>query len=358
MNALLKDNRTTRLFWVEDDFFDNGVAAAIGASAALLYLALCRHANKQGMSFPSIARLATETGLSERTISNGIKCLKDSGLIDVSRDRDGHVHQHNVYHLNSPKKLKVEMKRKKVSKEDTFAVSDKTAKAKASPPIKIDATTLEEGNTIPKPDGNLVFPENWKVETRAKFSIVLEKLPSSQRQTVLDEFLGALQKGGIRVPLKYLQSMVENKLNEIPIPKLPVQTQTRTHGPKDDAGKPDCPFCDESGSVHFVDSKNRRTTSKCRHSEDMLKRIVEKHNLKIEVDTAKNRARVPSDLLYVEPTTAPAVPLPSVKAVPAKKKNFEGAADAADIAGELMRRLGDQLDKTARQKLEAICTSR
>lgn len=356
MNALLKDNRTTRLFWVEDDFFDNGVAAAIGASAALLYLALCRHANKEGMSFPSIARLATETGLSERTISNGIKCLKDKGLVNVTRDRDGHTHQHNVYHLNSPKKLKVETKRKKVVKEDTSAVSDKTAKVIDATPVTSSSEEGLKDTTPSNSDGNLVFPENWKAETRAKFAMALEKLPASQRQSVLDEFLGALQKREIRVPLKYLQTMVENKLTEVSIPKLPAQTQTRTHiADKVIEKKPDCPFCDESGFVHFVDSKNRRAASKCGHSEDMLKQFAEKHNLKIEVGTAKNRTRVPSDLLYAEPTTAPAVTLPPVKTVPVKKKNFEGATD---IAGELMRRLGDQLDKTARQKLEALCTSR
>ena len=99
----LKDRRPTRLFWVEDEFFDCGVAAAVGASAALLYLALCRHSDKNGTSFPSIARLAAETGLSERTIPCAIKCLIKHGLVAVSRDRDGHVHQHNVYHLNSAK---------------------------------------------------------------------------------------------------------------------------------------------------------------------------------------------------------------------------------------------------------------
>jgi hypothetical protein len=69
-------------------FFGSGVAAEVGPSAALLFIALCEHANREGKNTfkASDKALASETTLSPRTISNGRKRLVERGLLLAERE--------------------------------------------------------------------------------------------------------------------------------------------------------------------------------------------------------------------------------------------------------------------------------
>jgi len=69
-------------------FFGSGLAARLGTSAALLYLALCENCNRcSRMTFEASDKaLASETGLAERTIRNGRNRLVENGLIQCSRE--------------------------------------------------------------------------------------------------------------------------------------------------------------------------------------------------------------------------------------------------------------------------------
>ena len=75
---------------IPNKFFGSGVAAQLGPSAALLFIALCEHANRNGsLSFKaSDAALASDTGLSPRTISPARKRLMELRLVSCDR-RDG-----------------------------------------------------------------------------------------------------------------------------------------------------------------------------------------------------------------------------------------------------------------------------
>lgn len=53
--------------------------------ALMVYCALLRHANKHGMSFPSISRIAEETGLSRTTVIRKVSILKQGGYINKRR---------------------------------------------------------------------------------------------------------------------------------------------------------------------------------------------------------------------------------------------------------------------------------
>jgi hypothetical protein len=68
-------------------FFGSGTAALIGPSAALLFLALCEHANRNnGNTFKaSDNALASDTGLGPRTIFDARKRLIEQKLISCSR---------------------------------------------------------------------------------------------------------------------------------------------------------------------------------------------------------------------------------------------------------------------------------
>jgi len=71
-------------------FFSSGLASRIGPSASLLYLALCENANRPqppSNTFKASDRaLASETGLSTRTIRDVRITLMENGLIEYARE--------------------------------------------------------------------------------------------------------------------------------------------------------------------------------------------------------------------------------------------------------------------------------
>jgi len=81
-------------------FFGSGLAAKLGPTAALLYLALCDHANRAGSNKFKVSdrALAADTGIAERTILEARKAVLTSGLITCER-QPGKSHE---YTLASP----------------------------------------------------------------------------------------------------------------------------------------------------------------------------------------------------------------------------------------------------------------
>jgi len=69
-------------------FFGSGTASNIGPSAALIFLALCEHANRRGSNTfrASDRALASDTKYGPRTICNARKTLIERGLIECSRE--------------------------------------------------------------------------------------------------------------------------------------------------------------------------------------------------------------------------------------------------------------------------------
>lgn len=68
-----------------DDAYMNGYAKICGVNATLVYMDLCRHANKEQEAWPSIERLADRLPISERSIRYGIETLESHGIIGVIR---------------------------------------------------------------------------------------------------------------------------------------------------------------------------------------------------------------------------------------------------------------------------------
>ena len=71
-------------------FFGSGLASRIGTSACVLYFALCEHANRpqppSNTFKASDKALASDTGLSPRTIRDARIKLLENGLIEYSRE--------------------------------------------------------------------------------------------------------------------------------------------------------------------------------------------------------------------------------------------------------------------------------
>ena len=71
-------------------FFGSGMARKVGRSGTVLYFALCENANRNRDSSNSFKAsdnaLASETGLSPRTIRNVRIKLRENGLVEYSRE--------------------------------------------------------------------------------------------------------------------------------------------------------------------------------------------------------------------------------------------------------------------------------
>lgn len=82
---------------IPSKFFSSGTASRIGPSASLVFFALCEHANRDECNTfkASDAALASETGLSPRTICNARKRLQEHGLVSFSR-QDGESYTYTI----------------------------------------------------------------------------------------------------------------------------------------------------------------------------------------------------------------------------------------------------------------------
>lgn len=76
----VRDHREHDWFWANNSVIDR-YGAAIGADGVAVYMALARHADRNGQCFPSYATLAERLGLSRPTIMKCIERLKIAGLI-------------------------------------------------------------------------------------------------------------------------------------------------------------------------------------------------------------------------------------------------------------------------------------
>jgi hypothetical protein len=75
---------------IPNRLFGSGIAQRIGPSASLLYLALCEHANRESANTfkgSSDRALASETGISPRTLCDARKKLVEYRLITCSREK-------------------------------------------------------------------------------------------------------------------------------------------------------------------------------------------------------------------------------------------------------------------------------
>lgn len=64
-----------------DDTYLNGYAKHLGTTTSMVYISLCRHADKNQIAFPSQEIIAEKLGISKRTVLEKIKILEKWNLI-------------------------------------------------------------------------------------------------------------------------------------------------------------------------------------------------------------------------------------------------------------------------------------
>lgn len=84
------DKRKKEKYMMDDEYL-NGQAKLCGWQGTIVYTSLCRHANINQESFPSIKLMAEQHGVSRPTILKGIENLEKRNVIEVkkSRTKDG-----------------------------------------------------------------------------------------------------------------------------------------------------------------------------------------------------------------------------------------------------------------------------
>lgn len=86
MSEQVNDARRGR-FWMDDEVIDR-FGAQLGAYGLCVYTMLCRRADKNGRSFPSLRKMAADLAISERQAKRELKKLKDLQLISIEARRD------------------------------------------------------------------------------------------------------------------------------------------------------------------------------------------------------------------------------------------------------------------------------
>lgn len=85
------------VFWMNDDVIDR-YGSKLGAYGLCVYTMLCRRADKNGRSYPSLRRMADDLGISERQAKRELKKLRGMKLIDIEAQRDERgQHRSSVY---------------------------------------------------------------------------------------------------------------------------------------------------------------------------------------------------------------------------------------------------------------------
>jgi hypothetical protein len=80
------DKRKKEKFMIDDEYL-NGQARLCGWQATLVYNSICRHANINQESFPSIKLMMEELAVGRNTIIKGIKNLEKYNVIEIEKVR-------------------------------------------------------------------------------------------------------------------------------------------------------------------------------------------------------------------------------------------------------------------------------
>jgi AraC-like DNA-binding protein len=83
----VRDLRIKEKFFMDDAYL-NGYAKICGWKATLVYLSLCRHADKNQECFPSEELISKELGISRDSVMRGIRALVGSNIISIERKRN------------------------------------------------------------------------------------------------------------------------------------------------------------------------------------------------------------------------------------------------------------------------------
>lgn len=174
------DKRKKEKFMMDDKYL-NGQARICGWQATLVYNSLCRHANINQESFPSIKLMTEELAVGRNTIIKGIKNLEKHNVIGVekTRKKDGKWLNNSYILLDKSEWLNYQVPHKDTASQ----VPLRTLPCPSQNKTKSSTGTLRkhiEGNT--------------NKETHNISNEILEAKPQAYGNTLINEILSYLKK--------------------------------------------------------------------------------------------------------------------------------------------------------------------
>jgi DNA-binding GntR family transcriptional regulator len=311
-------------FWAYNYIFDV-LGNKLKPNGIAVYLCLIRHANNQSQCYPSFKLIAEKCGMSRMTVIRTIDKLIGLDLIQVQKRKSNKGdYSSNLYTIKELPETsdKIDTQRV-VSESDHPSITE-------LPPVVSESdhpslTKLPEGQPT---EGKLYLKDdetkdeqsinnhtNCNTNTSSSFDEGLSELNSpinlsqqavkalsllqdnNKRQEVLDVLAASMTKGTIRKPEAYLQTLIQRCLdgdftplkNSIPekidskfIQNLEYNTNLSLEQKTEIFEKyrrqkiNDCPYCDASGYIRFLEEDGDMYGKVCTHEkiERLPSRVV------------------------------------------------------------------------------------
>jgi hypothetical protein len=95
----IRDKRNGRWWWCHNAIIDK-YGSTLGPHGIAVYAALCRYANEQGFCWPSVAKIAKDTGMSTNRVRQSLTDLQRVNLISIEhRKRKDDLNLPSIYTL-------------------------------------------------------------------------------------------------------------------------------------------------------------------------------------------------------------------------------------------------------------------
>lgn len=127
-------------FYMYDDILDD-YGSELGAFGIAVYAMLCRRANKNGRSHPSLRRMAEDLGISESQAKRELKKLRGLGLISIQSRRTAEGRQ--------------------TSSEYTILDKPRPKKTAPKPEVSEDFSSPPEVSETPVGEGSVRTPKDY-----------------------------------------------------------------------------------------------------------------------------------------------------------------------------------------------------
>lgn len=152
----VRDLRRKDKYTVDDEYL-NGYAKLCGPFGTCVYNSLCRHANKEQESWPSVDLMADQHGINRKSILRGIQLLKDWGIIEVTKEKDDKTKRqlNNTYWLIDKSEWKPKPLQSRVPDKDS-------ENKKPSPPEGLGAESSTVPSRVPVADLSRVLHADCK----------------------------------------------------------------------------------------------------------------------------------------------------------------------------------------------------
>ena len=196
-------------------------------TAKLVMMALAKHADEKGKSWPKVQTLAKFCGISSRTVQRQIKEFERAGLLTIQKEyRDDGGQTTNRYFINLPSAKALAPTDKAVTGGMTSTTPlPKTALCRGG---NDTAMTYQELPTEPKKEilqtteNTLRYPTKLKASDSVWIVKLLQDVPKQDAQLLLDELAAALNAERIKGPSsRWFYGLLQNyyKGNFCPLAK-------------------------------------------------------------------------------------------------------------------------------------------